>query len=310
MAFLRVGVPNDINEYLHEAHDHGCEYSVHLHYNIIDHGNRSPRILISNLDRLETEARNELFQFGENRLSHYCVGLNGTFGQMILLHCKNYLHAKYREIEPSRFNMIKKIVEGVPHTLVPSRRGRQNVANQANHQRFFLQCVADMIELFAAVRHNDNVLVDVPEIEYMFYQALEDGNSFFKPTPRVLRAVYELRLFYHVWEMQLDAKRLLDTEKAILDEVATSDDSAGEASENDDEMDDASNSGEEAEENASDDEVDMELEQFEADLDHEIRIDHSGSEPGSESGLEDLDIDLDDYSGLDNNDPRVLDPEE
>ena len=305
MAFLRVGVPNDINEYLHEAHDHGCEYSVHLHYSIVDHGNRSPRILISNLDRLETEARNELFQFGESRLSHYCVGLNGTFGQMILLHCKNYLQAKYREIEPSRFNMIKKIVEGVPHTLVPSRRGRQNVANQANHQRFFLQCVADMIELFAAVRHNDNVLVDVPEIEYMFYQALEDGNSFFKPTPRVLRAVYELRLFYHVWEMQLDAKRLIDTEKAILDEVATSDISDGEASENDD-MDDASNSGDEAdEENASENEVDMDQDEIEEDA-REIMIDSSENE----SGLEDLDLDLDDYSGLGDNDPAIMDPEE
>ena len=304
MAFLRCGPANDVNEYLHEAHDHGCEYMVHLHHNIVDHGNHSPRLIIANLARLETEARNELFQFGEERLSHYCVGLNGTFGQMILLHCKNYLRAKYREIEPSRFAMIKKIVEGVPQTLVTSRRGKQHVKSQASHQRFFLQCVSDMIELFAAVRHNDNVLVDVPEFEYIFYEALEDGNKFFKPTPRVLRAVYELRLFYHVWEMQLDAKRLIDTEKEIMDEIASTDDSGDEndieeEDVNDHEMDEDSTSGnEDLSENSSESEAEMDLDNMEGD-DPIIMND------SNESGLEDLD-----YLGLGENDPNAMDPEE
>ena len=285
MAFLRCGQPADINEFLHEAHDHGLDYSTHVHFSIRGYGHKSPRIIIQELKQVIPNVRTDLFRWASQRLSHYSIGLSGTIGQMLTLHSLQYLVDKYNRVDPTEQPMIRKIVEGVPWTLVTHRRARRNIVNQSDNQRFFLQCLADMIELFAAVRNHDNILEQIPEREYMFYEVLEDGNDFFKPTPRVMRAVYELRVFFLIWEIQLDAKRILDTEYQIIHEDSSDDDD-------------------------DNDENEIEMEAVEDSTDSSNTEDSGSESEGvdlNESGLvmEDLD-----YDGLAGNVPEAVQIEE
>ena len=304
MAFLRVGPPNNIEEYANEAHDHGIEYTSRLHFEMVGYGNGSPRTIIRNLQPVDAQERLELFRWAAGRLTHYSVSLNGTMGQMIILHCLNYLERKYERSEPSEANMIGKIVNGIPFTLNTTRVAKRAVALQSDCQRYFLQCLADMVELFAAVKHNDNVLRQVPEITppIIFYEPLEDGDEFFKPPPRALRAAYELRLFYQVWEMQLDAKRIQDTEREILQQASSDDDTEEEDS--DIEVD-----GSASEAGDSDGGDRSGQESSDAESTH-----HENDTTDEESGME-MDmvemamIDLD-YDGLAGNAPQIIQPEE
>ena len=119
----------------------------------------------------------------------------------------------------------------------------------------------------------------------MFYEVLEDGNDFFKPTPRVMRAVYELRVFFLIWEIQLDAKRILDTEYQIIHEDSSDDDD-------------------------DNDENEIEMEAVEDSTDSSNTEDSDSESEGvdlNESGLvmEDLD-----YDGLAGNVPEAVQIEE
>ena len=299
MAFLRVGPPQNIEEYANEAHDHGIEYTQRLHFEMVGYGNGSPRQIIRNLQPVNQQERLELFRWGAGRLTHYSVSLNGTMGQMIILHCINYLDSKYARTEPDRANMISKIVNGVPFSLSTKRA----VVRQADFQRYFLQCLADMIELYAAVKHNDNILRQSPEITppIIFYEPLEDGDEFFKPTPRALRAAYELRLFYQVWEMQLDAKRIQDTERDILRQASESD---TDEEDSDIEVDgSASENGDSDGEDQNDPESDDGVDNHQSD-------DSTDEESGMEMDMVEMAmIDLD-YDGLAGNAPQIHQPEE
>ena len=303
MAFLRVGQPHNIEEYANEAHDHGIEYTSRLHFEMVGYGNGSPRTIIRNLQPVNQQERLELFRWGAGRLTHYSVSLNGTMGQMIILHCLNYLDSKYARIEPSEANMIGKIVNGVPFTLSTTRVAKRAVTLQSDYQRYFLQCLADMIELYAAVKHNDNILRQVPEITppIIFYEPLEDGDAFFKPPPRALRAAYELRLFYQVREMQLDAKRIQDTERDILKQASESD--------TEEEDSDIEVNGS-ASENGDSDGGDQGGQESDDGDDTHQDDDSTDEESGMEMDMVEMAmIDLD-YDGLAGNAPQILQPEE
>ena len=214
MADRSNGKPLSISDFSYQAYDRGHAYMNLLKTKIPGYGKQPSSIIYSTMNKLvEQSEKDGLIEWAAGRLSKHVLSLQGNMGEMLLNHAKRYVLRKYASANPFNCPGISKIVEGVPHSLTRNPKARLTIAHQSENQRAYLQCIADFIELYAAISCFDQVLEGSREIKPKWVPLPED-HVLFNPGPMVIRAAYELRIFFAIWDIQMDAKSIVELENA------------------------------------------------------------------------------------------------
>ena len=214
MADRSNGKPLSISDFSYQAYDRGLSYMDLLKKKIPGYGKQPSSIIYSTMNKLvEQSEKDGLIEWAAGRLSKHVLSLQGNMGEMLLNHSKKYVLRKYASANPFNCPGISKIVEGVPHSLTRNPKAKLTIAHQSENQRAYLQCIADFIELYAAISCFDQVLEGSREIRPKWVPLAED-HVMFHPGPMVIRAAYELRIFFSIWDIQMDAKAIVELENA------------------------------------------------------------------------------------------------
>ena len=182
-------------------------YMEMLNQKIPGYGQQPTNIIYMTMASLiEPKEKEGLINWGAGRVAKYITCLYGNpMGDMILKHVTKYVQDKYRSAAPFHFPEIERIVVGVPYHFP---KAKDFITQQAKGQRMYLSCLANYIELFAGISCLDQVLEGTPE--YTKFVHHPSKHPIFNPCHIAKRAAYELRVFFDFWNLQFDAKYILE----------------------------------------------------------------------------------------------------
>ena len=204
--------PRSREDFESDAHNGpGLAYMHHL--GTVLEGNKgikSPRNVVINLACEISPKVDDFIKEGVALLREDLTSLNGDYGNLVVLHCKKYLLEKYALVNPLSAKMVRRMVTGVPYSLFEDK---ERVEALANFQQVYLQCICNWIEMMAAIKCYEKDLIS--SYLEVYYVPLEETDPIFRPGPVVKRAVYELRFLLLTFEMQLEAKFILISERRI-----------------------------------------------------------------------------------------------
>ena len=175
-----------------------------------DRGQKSTRTLIINLACEEEGSCADFIKHGMRLLREDMTSLNGEYGDLVINHVQKYLLDKYAMINPLRAKMIKKVMVGVPYSLYEDK---DKIEALARFQQVYLQCISNWVEMVAAILCYEKDLEMSPREQY--YEKLDITDPIYRPGPIVKRSAIELRFLLLTFEVQLDAKSILISEKRI-----------------------------------------------------------------------------------------------
>ena len=214
MAHRTNGRPLSVRDFDHAAEDRAMYYMMRLDKAIPGYGKQPTQIPYQTMATVINPAEKDgLIRWGAGRLSTQSHCLRGVKGKLIMDHVTNYVIRKYRSEKPFNVPNIDKIVYGVPYSISRTPMARLTITYQADNQRNYLQCLADHVELFAAIQCLDQILAASRSVQAKTkYVETPPEDPIFKPSSIVLRAAYELRIFYAINDLQDDAKLIIEAE--------------------------------------------------------------------------------------------------
>ena len=175
-----------------------------------DPGRKSPRRLIINLACEEDKSAANFIKQGIAMLKDDITSLNGEYGDLVVNHCRKYLLDKYEMVNPLRAKMIRQVMTGTPYSLFEDK---EKVEALARFQQVYLQCLANWAEMAAGILCFEKDLE--MSLTEQYYVRLDLTDPIFRPGPIVKRSAIELRFLLLTFEVQLDAKAILISEKRI-----------------------------------------------------------------------------------------------
>ena len=214
MAHRTNGRPLSVRDFDHAADDRMMYYMMHLDKTIPGYGKHPVQLPYRTMASvINPEEKDGLIRWGAGRLTKYSQCLRGPKGKLIMDHVTNYVIHKYRSEKPFNIPNIDKIVYGVPYSISRTPMARLTITYQADNQRNYLQCLADHVEMYAAIQCLDQILAASKVVkQHVKYSELAPDDPMFKPSSLVLRAAYELRIFYAINDLQEDAKAIIEAE--------------------------------------------------------------------------------------------------
>ena len=211
-----------VQDFSHAAYDRAKQYMDSLEAKIPGYGKQPTSLLTVTMSRLYSQKEKDgLIEWAAGRLSRHIISLTSTMGNMLLLHAKKYVLRKFSTDNPFNCPEISQIVHGVPFSISRNPKAKLTIANQSENQRAYLQCLADYIELFACISCLDQVLEADRRVRPR-YTACKEDDPIFKPCSLAIRAAYELRIFFAIWDIQMDAKAIIEAENSPPEYIETS----------------------------------------------------------------------------------------
>ena len=150
-------------------------------------GKRSTRNMINNLKVLKPKPRLMLLEAAAGSMITKISNLGGNRGQIILDHVHAFLKDKY---ETKCFNpdkIIHPLTEIVPKADNPEGANSDHIRDQ----QIYLQCLADTMEMLAAMRSTEMYMRNMYKEKYIEVAAM-DGDLFFPGGP-CAHAAYVIR---------------------------------------------------------------------------------------------------------------------
>ena len=179
----------------------GNNYMVWLSQNIPQYGVRSHRFIILDLYNANHGTFQEMLVCAESIVLNSCRNLTGNEGLSVMSEASNYLTNKF---ESGENPIISPFIQNLKIFGHPKSNLVLFGQKYYPKQRVYLQELTDTMEILAAIRYNNQVLINDPNVN--FRQRLQIGSPLLHPGKSCVSSAYILRNLKCLKNLELDLK--------------------------------------------------------------------------------------------------------